>query len=54
MTPTNCQRCGASPAPYFAEDYDPLVQRTRMMYLCADCMFRLVRIHDLFLKGADE
>ena len=54
MTPNNCQRCGASPAPYFAEDYDPLTQHTRMMYLCADCMFRLVRIHDLFLRRGDE
>lgn len=54
MNGQGCQRCGASPAPYFAEDYDPLTQHPRMMYLCADCMFRLVRIHDLFLKGADE
>ena len=58
MTATNpqygCQRCGATPAPYFAEDYDPLTEQTRDIYLCADCMHRLVRIHDLFLQGADE
>ena len=54
MTDTVCQRCGATPAPYFAEDYDPLTQECRDIYLCADCMHRLVRIHDLFLQGADE
>lgn len=53
-TGTKCERCGVAPAPYFAEDHDPLTQETRVIYLCADCMFRLVRIHDLFLKGADE
>lgn len=51
---TSCQRCGVSPAPYFAEDHDPLTQRTRDIFLCADCMARLVRIHDLFLEGGDE
>lgn len=54
MNDVRCQRCGVSPAPYFAEDYDPLTQHIREIYLCADCMFRLVRIHDLFLKGGDE
>lgn len=54
MIGIDCQRCGASPAPYFAEDHDPLTHETRDIYLCADCMARLVRIHDLFLKGGDE
>ena len=54
MIGIDCQRCGASPAPYFAEDYDPLTEEHRVLYLCPDCMFRLVRIHDLFLKGGDE
>lgn len=54
MRNNKCERCGASPAPYFAEDYDPLTQRNRIMYLCTDCMFRLTRIHDLFLSGEDE
>lgn len=49
-----CERCGATHAPYFAEDYNPLTEHTRDFYLCADCMSRLVRIHDLFLKGEDE
>ncbi len=51
---SKCQRCGATPAPYFAEDHDPLTQHTREIYLCADCMWRLVRIHDLFLRCEDE
>lgn len=54
MTGIDCQRCGATPAPYFAEDYDPLTQHIREIYLCADCMWRLVRIHDLFLRREDE
>ena len=51
---TTCERCGATNAPYFAEDYNPLTEHTRDFYLCADCMSRLIRIHDLFLKGEDE
>lgn len=49
-----CERCGATHAPYFAEDYDLSTAHTRVFYLCADCMSRLIRIHDSFLKGEDE
>lgn len=49
-----CRRCGVEPAPYFCEDYEPLTRERRVIWLCADCMFRLVRIHDLFVKGEDE
>ena len=34
--------------------YDPLTEEGEPYNLCDDCQFRLCRIMDLFIKGADE
>lgn len=49
-----CDRCGNAPAMNRTIIYNPLTEEGEPYNLCDDCQFRLCRIMDLFIKGADE